>query len=245
MAYQVEQKFKGRTVTGMDNFTSSVKDVSDVTKSITCIASTDEPDRYGDIIDQDGWVLKHFKKNPVICKFHQYAELPVARAVEVWTELKGDVNRLMARIQFSPTEEGTTFYEMYKSKFLRGFSVGFLPIKSQLIEQEKDDDKPFFLHEPRKFIKSELLEISCVGIPANSSCLAEVKSFVARGRLPGQCLSYGGEFGDVLDGDDDEVIHLIEDEERDIVTVGHTRESLRSLVNSTTEAELRNALGKL
>ncbi len=239
MAYQVEQKYEGKTVTGMDNFTAGVKDVSDITRSITCIASTDEPDRYGDIIDQDGWMLKNFKKNPVICKFHQYAELPVARAVEVWTELKGDVNRLMARIQFSPTEEGTTFYEMYKSKFLRGFSVGFLPIKSQLIEQEKDEDKPFLFHEPRKFIKQELLEISCCGIPANSSCLAEVKSFVARGRLPGQCLSYGG----VLDLGGDEILNIV-DEEDLIRLPGITKLDLGPIIGEAVKSQLQN-YGKL
>ncbi len=252
MAYIVKDKFKGKPVTGMDNFSSEVRDVSDLTKSITCVASTDEPDRFRDIIDQSGWVLGPFKKNPIITKFHDYGSLPVGRAVDIWTELKRGVNRLMARIQFAPTPEGNTFYEMYKSKFLRGLSVGFLPIKSKKIDQPnkpEEDDVPMF-HEPRKFIKQELLEIAAVGIPANSSCLAEVKSFVARGRLPGQCLSYSD---GVLDLDDDDVIHLIDDEndddeimnimESDLIRVnGISQEDLRPLIHSEVKQHVNNYL---
>ena len=41
------------------------------------IASTELPDRDGDVIKQNGWDLKSYKTNPVILVSHNYQEFPI------------------------------------------------------------------------------------------------------------------------------------------------------------------------
>jgi len=59
-------------------YTKKNKDV------VTFIASTDDVDRYSDIIDQGSWILENYKKNPVILFNHNSQ----ARSVVVIHESK-------------------------------------------------------------------------------------------------------------------------------------------------------------
>jgi len=56
-----------------------VKQFDEQNRSFWAVASTSTPDRFGDIIVQDGWELEQFKKNPVIPWGHDYNKPPVAR----------------------------------------------------------------------------------------------------------------------------------------------------------------------
>ena len=46
---------------------------------VSFIASTDDVDRYSDIIDQKGWQLDNYKKNPVILFNHNSQALPIGK----------------------------------------------------------------------------------------------------------------------------------------------------------------------
>ena len=46
---------------------------------VSFIASTANPDRYGDVINQRGWDLGKYRKNPVILLNHNANSLPIGR----------------------------------------------------------------------------------------------------------------------------------------------------------------------
>jgi len=140
-------------------------------RTITAVASTETPDRYGDVVLQDGWVLENFLKNPVMPWGHDYHQPPVAKI----TDIKVENKKLVFTAKF-PEKGINSFadmiFEMYKTGFLNAFSVGFIPI-----EYEQNE------HGGYTFKKQELLEISAVLVPANQEALMMTyKSLLEQGR---------------------------------------------------------------
>jgi len=120
------------------------------------IFSTASEDRHGEIVYQD-WDLKHFKKNPVYIDSHNYSSIEfIIGKVE---KLKVKDNKLEGDIVFClDNPRGELAYKMANGGFLNTSSVGFIP--------KQFDDKG-------NIIKSELLEISGVVVPANAEALYE------------------------------------------------------------------------
>lgn len=146
----------------------STKAISDDDRTIEFIGSTATHDRYGDVIEQTGWELGNFVKNPVIPWGHDYGSPPVAKAVEVGLR----EGNLFFKGQFATAEEyefADTIYKLYKGGYLRAFSVGFIPLEWK-IEKEYDEDGQL-VDLYWVFTKCELLEVSCVTVPANPEAL--------------------------------------------------------------------------
>jgi len=147
-----------------------IKDVDEEDRSFLAVASTGIKDRDGDILEPTGWKLKNFRTNPVVLWAHDYRGLPIARA----TDIKVEDNKLMFRPQFATKEIypfADTVFQLYKNKYLRTFSVGFIPLKFEDIEEE-EEGKQCGPHG-RKFTSQELLEISGCPVPSNVEALAE------------------------------------------------------------------------
>jgi HK97 family phage prohead protease len=135
-------------------------------KTFSFVASTASQDRMGDVIRQDGWDLKAYKNNPVVLFGHNHDQ-PIGRAHNV----RVHDGALKADFEFAP--EGVNPFaaqvgRMVEAGFLKAVSVGFRPLE----------------YKPMKsggleFIKSELLEISVVSVPANSEAVAFAKSFAS------------------------------------------------------------------
>jgi HK97 family phage prohead protease len=118
------------------------------------LASTSAIDRQGDSIDQSGWLLNNYLKNPVMLWAHDYAELPVAKATGVQITSKG----LELTFEFAPAEANPKAQQikmLYDEGFLNAVSVGFIP-------QERNGNI---------IIRAELLEVSFVPVPANQEAL--------------------------------------------------------------------------
>lgn len=118
------------------------------------IASTASVDRQGDSIDQSGWELENYLKNPVILFAHNYSELPIAKAVEV---IKAD-SALIIKIQFASEEANPKAQQIKRlvdEGILNTTSVGF-------IQKERNGSI---------ITKAELLEVSIVPVPANQDAL--------------------------------------------------------------------------
>ncbi len=192
-------RFRGHTnIYGMDYFAgrAEFKDFNDRERSFWAVLSTNEKDRFGDVIEQkpskkgQGWLLKNFRKNPSLMAFHEYNKIPIGRSLEEEIDRKNGVDRLLIHVQIAPYEETKRFYESYRDGYLSGWSCGFLPIIQEDLEiEEKDKKGGFMFHTAQHYYEQELLEGSATGIPANSSCLTEVRHMVQRGWLPRQCLS--------------------------------------------------------
>jgi len=145
-----------------------VKKSNDDNRTIEGVFSTPDVDRSGDPpIEQESWNLKNFKKNPVVLFAHDSRNIPIGKVTKLKLDEKGN---LAGKIMFA-VDEGVgiygdlikTVYNLYKGKFMSAFSVGFK------LGEITDDKKGM------KLIKNELLEISCVPVPANALALAKAK----------------------------------------------------------------------
>ena len=145
-----------------------VKKSNDDNRTIEGVFSTSDVDRSGDPpIEQESWNLKNFKKNPVVLFSHDSRNIPIGKVTKLGLNEKGN---LAGKIMFA-VDEGVgiygdlikTVYNLYKGKFMRAFSVGFK------LGEITDDKKGM------KLIKNELLEISCVPVPANALALAKAR----------------------------------------------------------------------
>ena len=121
------------------------------------IFSTANKDRHGDIVEQN-WDLKQFKANPVYLDSHNYSS--IERIIGKVENIRVKDNKLIGDILFATNSPlGKLAYDLAQDGFLNTSSVGFIPLQF--------DDKF------ERILKSELLEISGVSIPADSNALYE------------------------------------------------------------------------
>jgi HK97 family phage prohead protease len=147
-------------VTVADTIDVKIEQLDEKNMSFIAVASDESEDRDKDIIRQDGWDLKNFKKNPVIPWSHNYWSVPVARSLKTWVDKA--TKRLLFKPQFDSTDpDSVKLFNKYKNGFLTSFSVGFRGINFNW----RDEENRWM--GGREFIKQELLEISSVAIPAN------------------------------------------------------------------------------
>lgn len=137
-----------------------LKKIDDDKAVVDGIFSSANEDRHGDIVVQT-FDLKAFKKNPVILDSHDHhnADSVIGKA----TGLKVVKNKLQGKIQFAVDEnpKAKVIFDLIKGGYLNAFSIGFIP-------KEFDDGN--------KILKSELLEISVVSVPANADALVQAKA---------------------------------------------------------------------
>lgn len=151
-----------------DPDTLEVKAVYD-SKTKLAVASTDVVDRHGERINQEGWDLKAFKKNPVMLWGHDHSEIAVGNARNIHIERAGGKPRLVFTPDFhEKTEKARALKSLFDEGWLNSFSVGFIP-------KEFDGKESTYL-------KQELLEISAVNVPANhEATMLAYKSLVDKG----------------------------------------------------------------
>lgn len=133
----------------------------------TGTASTPTVDRMGDIVEPKGMVIKL----PAPLLWQHNSREPVGWVNTAKVTADGiEVECEIATIQ----EDGDLQKEIDKrwqqitNKLVRGLSIGFDPIETAQIEGTWG----------YRFLKWEMLELSCVTIPANSECSIEtIKSF--------------------------------------------------------------------
>ena len=143
-------------------FNTKIKEIDEKENSIRFIFSTDDEDRHGEIVDQKGWDVNDFMKNPVVLFAHDHHQPAVGQVTEL--KLNEDSN-LEGVIKFAVDEYdfAKTLFNLYKGKFMRAVSAGFMNTKYEIDE----DEDTFTLKE------NTLLEISMVNVPANSMALAK------------------------------------------------------------------------
>jgi len=147
-------------------FVAEVKQLGDSGRIFRFTASTESPDRYGDVIKASGWNLDAFRRNPIFLWAHRSTDPPIGRCVAIavdGTNLVADVEFVSGDIY--PFAE--TICNMYSRGFLNATSVGFRPLASPqpIIDEESGTFSGY------SFSSQELLELSGVPIPANPDCL--------------------------------------------------------------------------
>lgn len=151
--------------------TEEIKATEDSGAMRIFIASTEDEDRGGDVVRQDGWNLKNFKRNPVYQWAHNYALPPIGTVPKIWTEGK----RLLNTVRFDMNDPlGAQISRKVDEGILKAQSVGFRPLEFQ----ERDSKKGAF--GAFEFLKNELLEISSVPIPMNQAALVKAIDLAER-----------------------------------------------------------------
>ena len=165
------ESFKSLGVTTLKELWAKVKDNHDgltadlevkfVKKSETefeSIFSTGNRDRDGEIIHQN-FELDNFKKNPVLLDSHRYDSLQ--RIIGRVDDIEVKDGKLQGTIIFAIDNPlGALAAKLAEKGFINATSIGFIP---------KEFDG---MGDP---IRSELLEISIVGVPANAEALLKEK----------------------------------------------------------------------
>lgn len=141
-------------------FVGELKGIDTSKRTITAMVSTDSVDRDGDIIVPSGWQLDNYRKNPVVLWAHDYSGLPVAKALAIEITSNG----LLTMMQFAEHQLAQDVFELYAGGFLRAFSVGF-----RVLEYTRRVDEQ--AQSGWLMTKTELLEYSCVPVPANQDAL--------------------------------------------------------------------------
>jgi len=156
---KVKTEYKGLSVELPISFEKSiVKKEETETEILTMVFSTPDKDRHGDIVIQN-WILDGYKANPVLLDSHNYDS--ITHIVGKVNNMRIDGEKLKGEIEFAlMNPKGVLAKEMADNGFLNASSAGFIP-------NEFDNEG--------RILKSELLEVSFVSVPANAKALFEKK----------------------------------------------------------------------
>jgi len=141
--------------------------------------TTDTMDRDGDIVEPKGIKLANYRKNNVVLLAHDYRGLPIAKG----ENLKRNEHGIDADVEFP--DEGIypladTVYQMGDGGFIKAWSIGFIPIKTEDItdEDEKGKDSENIRRRGKRIKSCELLEFSACAVGCNPDALTNM---VAKG----------------------------------------------------------------
>lgn len=135
--------------------------------SLEFVLSDETLDRYGDVIEAEGWVLTNFRRNP-IALFGHNSSFPIG----TWTNIRVEGGKLLARLKLAAKGTSARIDELIslvEQGILRAVSVGFRPLEWEPLDAKKP-------YGGQRYTKSELLETSLVSVPANPAALQLAKS---------------------------------------------------------------------
>lgn len=144
-------------------------------------ASSNVVDRDEEVMLPMGMHAENYQNNPVLLFAHDYRGMAVGKT----TGLAVNEENVDFEFLFAKTEEAQKLEHLYSEGFMRGFSVTFNPLKRLYINDETpekftvevngknlDIDLKKYDRRPRLMtLEWELLEISCVSVPANQNAL--------------------------------------------------------------------------
>lgn len=148
-------------------FNTKALSVDDKAKSVKFIISTNQEDRYGEIVDQESWDFKSYNKNPLVLWGHDPSspENVLGTATELTIDPTGTNTTALLTFDDDINPKAGLIFNQIKKGTLRTVSVGFINHT-----YNTEEDTPVLKD-------NELLEISVVPIPANSGAIAlELKS---------------------------------------------------------------------
>lgn len=168
-------------------------------RTLEFIGSDESIDRYDEVIAVAGWDLKNYRLNPVLLFGHDYHQPAIGHSVKTWKSQEGEVKQLLFHQKFAKAETfpfADTIYRLYLDGDMRTVSVGFLPWDWEDLEIELDASGK--TTAPRRiYKKQDLLELSCVPVPANPNALvnamqrgvlkeAELNMLTTKYRMPAE-----------------------------------------------------------
>lgn len=149
LAAQLVERFASPEVKQLLEDTKAASDTQ--TGTFEVVITTENLDRYQEVISLSGWELEHYRNNPVVLWGHDHNQ-PIGMALSV------DIidGKMIAKGKFAPTDKAQEIRRLYEFGIIKATSVGF-------IEKER---------EGNLITKAELLEFSFVSVPANPFALS-------------------------------------------------------------------------
>ncbi|RJR40841.1 MAG: hypothetical protein C4576_19415 [Desulfobacteraceae bacterium] len=129
------------------------------------IASTAQVDRYGDVIEVEGWELDNWLKVPVILYGHDYGGFPIGQGI---IAIKDPLRGLVIQAKFATAQENPEAdiaYKLALGGYIRAVSVGFMDLEREPLLDNEGNRTGW------RFKRAELLEVSLVAVPANPGAL--------------------------------------------------------------------------
>ncbi len=128
------------------------------------IISTENEDRYLDIVRTDGGVFGPWEANKVVLWAHDHDIPTIARGL--W--LTAEDGEIKSKYEFAPTAFAQEVKVLVKGDFLKAHSIGFMPLEAEWITDPDTGEETGGID----FIKWELLEYSICNVPANRESLS-------------------------------------------------------------------------
>ena len=141
------------------------------------VASSERPDRGGDVVRVAGWDLKDFRANPIALWCHLSRDLPLGTVVEMTKAPKEDPPCLYEAIEFAAGERypfADQVLGFIDDKIIRGVSVGFIPLKGGVYYPQTQEERDTIGLGPWgvEYRKQSQLELSVCNIPMQADSLS-------------------------------------------------------------------------
>ncbi|MZP67222.1 MAG: hypothetical protein GT597_13875 [Bacteroidales bacterium] len=147
------------------------------TRTIDFVLSTYTRDSHGTVLNQDGWSLDRYRKNPVVAYQHTLSggfcmdpnpDYIIGKSVSIGLEGEGREKCLVASVQFEPAEINPLAEKIFQKVLfgsLSRCSVGFIEVgRGKYGEKEEAKGAS---RETYYFAGQELIEWSIVNVPSN------------------------------------------------------------------------------
>lgn len=134
--------------------------------------------RDGISLDPDGLDTTAFMRNPVLLWQHGTDERrgsqPIGRIASLTRQRSRDANAngWLARVEWYDDDFSTSIRDQYKRGFLHAVSVSWIPLERKFVEMETPEGRR---RVPRD-VRSEMLELSAVGVPGDANALVTQRS---------------------------------------------------------------------
>jgi len=145
----------------------TIKSVDEATRRISGVASTPTPDRAGDVLEPTGATFP--AEIPLLLHHRKDTPVGVARLARTADAITFDAELPVVDAPGAVRDEVERAWTSIVHKLIRGVSIGFRPVGSKAVEILKSGGL--------RFLKTEILELSLVTIPANQDAtLSIIKS---------------------------------------------------------------------
>lgn len=133
--------------------------------------TTDSVDSDGEVVLPNGIDLKTYQRNPVVLWSHMMEQPPIGRCL--W--IKSTPNGMKAKTMYADTDFASQIWSLVQGGFLKGKSIGFLPLDVRPATADEIKSRPDWKSSPI-ISKSLLLEFSACSVPSNQDALVEAVS---------------------------------------------------------------------
>lgn len=157
---------KGSVAAMWPGMTVKADDMDMDAYTFTAIASDDTLDRMREVIAQDGWNLKDYRKAPVVLWSHMYSLPAIGQSLSEEI-VEGKSLKVRGRLAVGEYDLAALVWRLVVARVIRGVSVGF-------IVDEWEEESEDYPDAELIFTKQTLLEYSLCNVGCNPNALIEM-----------------------------------------------------------------------